>query len=106
MANAASKVAWLHNLLTSLGFSVPLAIMHCYNQIALHIATNPVFHELTKHIEVDCHFVHKKLVFGILITYYTPTKEQLAEIFMKAFGQRQFHYLLSKLGVTNPHTPT
>lgn len=46
MANATSKVVWLRKLLTSLGFSVPPAIMHCYNQVALCIATNLFFMSL------------------------------------------------------------
>nr|CAD1826176.1 unnamed protein product [Ananas comosus var. bracteatus] len=62
MASTACELVWLKALLKDMGFNHDGPIqMKCDNQAAIHISTNPVFHERTKHIEVDCHFVREKV---------------------------------------------
>jgi len=39
--------------------------------VAIHIVENNVFHERTKHIEVDCHIVRKKLETNIIVTKHS-----------------------------------
>ncbi|XP_019265270.1 PREDICTED: uncharacterized protein LOC109242855 [Nicotiana attenuata] len=58
MASAVSEVVWLAALLKELGANVELPIeIYSDSKAALQIAANPVFHERTKHIEIDCHFI-------------------------------------------------
>lgn len=107
MGQAVSEVLWLRSLLASLRVECKLpTVLHCDNQAAIHLAANPVYHERTKHIEVDCHFIRTHLQEGTISTSYIPTKKQQADIFTKALGAKTFHELVVKLGVHSPHTPT
>lgn len=100
MAQAASELTWLVRLLEELGVTTlkPLTL-HCDNQSTIHIAKNPVFHERTKHIEIDCHFTRDKVMEGLIKLSYLPTRSQLADVLTKIMPPTQFQLLLSKLGM-------
>ena len=97
---AQSVCEWIHQLLSEIGFSITVpAKLWCDNQAALHIASNPVFHERTKHIEVDCHFIREKIQDGLVSTGYVKTGEQLGDILTKALNGTRISYLCNKLGM-------
>lgn len=107
MAAACCELLWLKAFLSSLGYrhSSPMRLL-CDSQSAIYISANPVFHERTKHIEVDLHFVRDLIQNGTISTSYVRTFDQLADIFTKALGKQQFSYLLGKLGIRDLHAPT
>ena len=56
MALTTCELIWLKQLLQELKFGNDGQMtLVCDNQATLHIASNPIFHERTKHIEVDFH---------------------------------------------------
>ena len=84
MAQTACEMVWLCLLLSEFGFPVQIPmLMHCDNQAAIFIANNSAFHEHTKHIEVDCHYIRDLVVKGIISTSYVPSTEELADVFTK-----------------------
>lgn len=101
------ELTWLKSFLISLGVhhNHPMRL-YCDNQAALHIASNPVFHEQTKHIEIDCHYIREQLLAGTIVTAHVRTNQQVVDIFTKALGRQQFTYLSGKLGIRDLHVST
>ena len=102
MATITSEVVWLIALLKTFGLEHNYASsLYCDNKAAIYIAANLVFHDRTKHIKLDCHFIREKIQAGVIKTFHVPTRHQIADFFTKALGYKRFHYLLSKMNLDN-----
>ncbi|KAG7572452.1 Ribonuclease H-like superfamily [Arabidopsis suecica] len=106
MRKLTTELMWLKALLKDFGIDTPKPItMHCDNQAAIHIASNSVFHERTKHIEVDCHKVREQVQLGVILPCYTESEEQLADIFTKGASTKVCEYIHHKLGLVDLSRP-
>ena len=65
----------------------------CDNQTTFHIASYPVFHERTKHIEVDYHFIREKIALGCMTIHFANSNDQLANIFTKSLQGLRIQYI-------------
>ncbi|GAA0152219.1 hypothetical protein LIER_37448 [Lithospermum erythrorhizon] len=106
MAHTTCELVWLKQLLGELSFqqSTPMDLF-CDNQVVVHIASNPIFHERIKHIEVDCHFVRDKLQENTIHTFHVRFEDQLADLFTKCLGGNQVLILCNKLGSYDMSAP-
>ena len=101
MTLATCELIRLRHLLQELRFGKDEQMkLICDNQVALHITSNPIFHEMTKHIEVDCHFIREKIASGYVATSFVNSNDQLATL----RGPR-IKYICQKHGAYDIYAP-
>jgi hypothetical protein len=87
LANTIIEVMWLTALLKELGCPfVRPATIWCDNVSAIYLASNPVFHARTKHVEIHYHFLQDQLQLGLISIRFLKSTDQLADILTKPLG--------------------
>ena len=100
------ELLWLKIILEDLKikWETPMRL-YCDNKSAIDIAHNLIQHDRTKHVEVDKHFIKKKLDSGLIYTPYVSTRGQLVDILTKRSASAQFQEIIIKLGMNDIYSP-
>lgn len=107
MAEATREIIWIQQLLKDFRVQVTsTAKLFSDNKSAIYIATNPAFHERTKHIDIDCHTTRDQIKLGNLKTLHVESENQLADILTKPLHHRLFHSLLGRMSLSNLYNPS
>ena len=73
MTSITCELTWLKYLLDDLKVEhLQPTKLFCDSKAALHIVANLVYHERTKHIEIDCHVVRERIQSGAIVTAHVP----------------------------------
>ena len=69
--------------------------LYCDNQSSIAIAKNPVQHDPTKHMEINCHYIAENINTGIICLIFVPSAEHI--------HKRTARPLVSDIGVQAGH---
>lgn len=67
--------------------------LFCDCESAIKLAKNPVCHERTKHVEVDCHFIKEKIEGKDVVLVYTNTTNQIADFLTKDVNKNKLWFV-------------
>ncbi|KAJ9564861.1 hypothetical protein OSB04_000827 [Centaurea solstitialis] len=107
ITNVVAETAWLRNLLLELYCLIFHAtVVFCDNVSGMYLASNPVQHQRTKHVEIDLHFVRECVAIGHVRVLHVPSTYQYADIFTKGLPTSFFLDFKNSLNIRLPPDQT
>ncbi|RDY11211.1 Copia protein, partial [Mucuna pruriens] len=107
MAYSICEGLWMKIIIDDLKVKYKGSIkLFCDNNSTISISHNPVQHNRTKYIEINRHFIKKKLNNGLVVTAHVSIGLHVADVFTKGLPIVRFQELNGKLGMINIHLPT
>ena len=97
--NCCAQLLWMKQTLLDYGIIFKNVPLMCDNESAVKLATNPVQHSRTKHIDIRHHFLRDHVGKGDISIYSIGTDDQLADIFTKPLDETRFCSLRSEMNV-------
>ncbi|GJZ45373.1 hypothetical protein Tco_0592969 [Tanacetum coccineum] len=83
-----AEVIWTRTQLLDYGFWYNMIPMYCDSKSEITISCNPVQHSRTKHINIRYHSIKEYVEKGTIELYFVGTEYQLADLFTKAFQEK------------------
>ncbi|CAN6726958.1 unnamed protein product [Malus baccata var. baccata] len=100
LAHTAAELTWICKKFCDIGFPLSqVPTLWCDNISAISLASNPVFHARTKHIEIDYHYIRELVLVNLITVKFVCSQDQLADIHTKSLSKSRFSYLKSKLSL-------
>ena len=91
LSAASDEVMFLRTLLGELGFvQTEPTVINEDNKGTRDLATNPVFHKRTKHIEIRYHSIRERVEQGHILINLVDSKNNISDILTKATSLKHF----------------
>lgn len=105
MSIACSEIVWLHGLLAEIRFpQANSTTLNVDNTSVIQIANNLVYHQRTKHIDMDCHYIIEVVDKRVNTLPHVSSNLQIADVFTKSMARQSHQFLVGKLTFYDPST--
>ncbi|GJW97319.1 retrovirus-related pol polyprotein from transposon TNT 1-94 [Tanacetum coccineum] len=100
LVDCTCEIIWLQCLFKDLQVHTPTPThIFCDNESTIALASNPVHHARTKHIEINCHFVRDKIKNNQVLPIFIPSRLQAADVLTKGLHKALHYNCLSKFDI-------
>lgn len=91
LAQCSCEAIWIHRLLKELKIldNKP-TFLFCDNHSSIKLSYNPVFHEKSKHFEIDLHFTRQQIENNTIRVEFISSTDQPANLLTKPLGKTKF----------------
>ena len=89
--SASYEAAWLRKLLSDLfDLQMDVTCIHYDNQSCVKLSDIPVFHDKSKHIEIEFHYIKNMVQRGAVKLLYVATEEWMVDVLNKHIDRVKF----------------
>ena len=89
--SSSCEAIWIQELLTDLfDLEMEATVILCDNQSCIKMMENPMFHDKSKHIEIQYHYIHDMVQRGVVNLQYVGTDKQVADVLTNPLSRVKF----------------
>lgn len=98
VTEAIKENLWLKGLFAELSLHQGGIIIFCDSQSVIHLSKDQMYHERTKHIDINYHFIRETIAEGKVSVQKINTRDNLADMFTKSLPVSKFKICLNLIG--------
>jgi hypothetical protein len=100
LSQAACEAVWLRRLLEQMGFAQDQpTVLLADNQGSMALATNPVHHDRSKHIDIQHHYIREVVDDKLVMLQYCSTQDMAADVLTKSLTRDKHCKCVQMLGI-------
>ncbi|KAG8473153.1 hypothetical protein CXB51_035098 [Gossypium anomalum] len=99
ITEACKEAIWLKGLFSKLNEDLQINTVFCNSQSAIFLTKDQMFHERTKHIDVQYHFFRDIIARGDIVVSKISTHENPADMMTKSLPTTKFEHCSNLVGV-------